>query len=250
MERRGILRVGVTASAIVVAAVAFSLLQTGKRSTRQVAAPTPSAVERAPGVGGVDRSALPAAAGEGEQAVQSDSHSERETVPDRFRREEGEWRGRIADPEHVWSCMSGAPEFGIQKDHCTNARACVDGMCVPCLEDGECLTHETCVLGHCLLPDLADCHTRMDCEEDDALCALTSITQWDPRGNSDLRSYCLSPWGGEEPTAEEEEVEMARQIENVIKPVDRSPSPSARAADLLRQRFAEDGGGGKPATDP
>jgi hypothetical protein len=160
----------------------------------------------------------------------------------RFTRAEGEWRGRIAAPDNVWPCMQATPELGIPQDHCTNARACVQGQCVPCLADSECLVHETCVLGHCLLPDLAECHTRADCEQDDDLCALTKVTPWDPRGNSDLRSYCLSPWGGDEPTPEQDEDELARQIESVVAPGEPSPSPSARAADLLRQRFTDRSG--------
>ena len=95
-----------------------------------------------------------------------------------------EWQGMLQD-DGGWPCERTAS--------CGLARACVDALCVACREDAECLGSEVCVLGHCLLAELAGCRSRIDCEAEQ-LCVMSGYSA-DARANGDLRSACLETRG-------------------------------------------------------
>jgi hypothetical protein len=145
----------------------------------------------------------------------------------RFMRAEGEWEGMIQSVDDVWPCMPDGT--------CSMARACIDGRCLPCMSDSECPKSELCVLNHCVRDSQVECSSRRDCEGADALCLLSGYTTHDGRGNSDMRAYCLQPFGGKEPTPEEVEAELARQNSTLVDaPPPRGPSPEERVHALLR----------------
>ena len=100
----------------------------------------------------------------------------------RFSRAADEWQGMLPDPNDVAPC---SPD-GL----CPKARACIEGKCVPCASDGECGRQELCVLSHCVLEELVECHSRSDCDGDEALCILTEYDSLDPRGNLGMRATC------------------------------------------------------------
>lgn len=99
----------------------------------------------------------------------------------------GEWRGMLLNEAWTWPCSEQEP--------CTNARACVEGRCVACRADDQCLSGEVCVLDHCLEQQATECRSFQDCDEQDALCVLSGTTPGARRGNEQMTSYCQSPTG-------------------------------------------------------
>lgn len=105
-----------------------------------------------------------------------------------------EWQGMRIDAEDTWPCLEG---------FCSMARACIEGRCVGCTTDADCASKEACVLDHCVLAEQVECRRTADCTELEAKCVLSGITTMDPRGNRDMKAYCLSPSGGSDgPEAE------------------------------------------------
>lgn len=118
------------------------------------------------------------------------------------------------------------------------ARACIDGICLPCAMDSECEEREICVLNNCLLTLNAECRSRDDCEGADSLCILTGYSTPDLRNNKDMRSICLSPTGGNEPSAEEIEAKIAAELAAAKPSRTGGPTPPAeRAYELLRSNL-------------
>ena len=81
---------------------------------------------------------------------------------------------------------------------CGLARACRNGSCGPCLEDGDCNTGENCgALDHCVRAELTECRSTSHCRDEET-CVLSGYTPGGARGNEDLRSYCLPMKGGKD----------------------------------------------------
>ncbi|MFZ6184476.1 hypothetical protein [Nannocystis pusilla] len=145
----------------------------------------------------------------------------------RFSRPADEWQAMLPDPDDVVPCL---PD-GL----CPKARACIEGKCVPCVSDGECGRQELCVLGHCVLEELVECHSRRDCDGEEALCVLTEYDSLDPRGNRGMRSICLEP-NGMTPGAEEKmRADLAAQEASIVVVPPSGPTPEDRVLALFRE---------------
>jgi hypothetical protein len=79
---------------------------------------------------------------------------------------------------------------------CGLALACIDGRCGPCTADDQCAAGEACVLDHCVPAREAECRSASDCAPGE-LCVLSGYSAG-PRGNEQMRAYCLSSSGGSE----------------------------------------------------
>ena len=101
-------------------------------------------------------------------------------------RDPAEWQGMLVDLDSMAPCDI--------TERCGLAMACIAEKCGPCELDAECAENEVCVLDHCVIKENAGCRSYRDCD-DDALCVLSGYSS-DPRGNSDMRAYCLSTSGG------------------------------------------------------
>lgn len=86
----------------------------------------------------------------------------------------------LADDD-PWPCESTSA--------CGLARVCIEGFCVGCRSDAECVPGEVCVLEHCLKSDLARCRSARDCARRE-LCVMSGYSSG-PRANEELRSACL-----------------------------------------------------------
>jgi hypothetical protein len=87
-----------------------------------------------------------------------------------------------------------------EANHCGLAAACTEGRCGPCGTDSDCSANEACVLDHCVPRENVACRTRHDCPGEQ-LCALSGYSS-DPRGNAEMRAYCLDSSGGTHRPAE------------------------------------------------
>ena len=103
-------------------------------------------------------------------------------------RDPEEWQGMLVDANAKPPCESITG--------CGLGRACKNGLCVACERDSDCGPTETCVLDHCVLKDLAACRSRADCARE-SLCILSGYTA-KPRGNENMRSFCIDPQSGAE----------------------------------------------------
>ncbi|PTL83443.1 hypothetical protein [Vitiosangium sp. GDMCC 1.1324] len=101
-------------------------------------------------------------------------------------RDPNEWQGMQVDLAVRALCG--------EANHCGLAAACTDGHCGPCATDADCDSGEACVLDHCVRQENVECHSRRDCPGEQ-LCALTGYSS-DPRGNAQMRAYCLDPREG------------------------------------------------------
>jgi len=153
-------------------------------------------------------------------------------APNRFARSSDEWQGMLHAEDDIWPCAEG---------FCTRAKACIDGTCVPCVVDTECMREELCVLGHCVQEQRVECHARWDCSETDALCVLSGYTSMDPRGNANMQATCLRPVGGDEAVDEQGHVELSRQREPPPTPERTVATPADRAMEILREQAARRG---------
>lgn len=151
-----------------------------------------------------------------------------EPVDDRFARAEGEWQGMLPDREDVWPCT---PDGG-----CGKARACIDGKCLPCLQDAECGGGERCVLEHCVRAELVACTRRRDCGTGEAMCLLSGYSSLDLRGNAEMRAYCLAPGDRIGPTEEERLAESDRLAAEAVPVAPTGPTASERLLEQLRER--------------
>lgn len=126
------------------------------------------------------------------------------TASVRFERAQHEWQGMIPESNEVWLCPENAVGCGM-------ARACVEGLCTPCVADDECLGAELCVLGVCMREELVGCRSAADCRADQ-VCMLSGFTALDARSNRDLKSQCVRDhW------REDAENDVAAQRERRIK---------------------------------
>lgn len=102
----------------------------------------------------------------------------------------GEWDGMPA--EYTSQACPSAELCGL-------ALGCHKFRCGPCAADIDCAPGEVCVLQHCVLSAQVACRARSDCDGGD-LCVLSGLSPG-PRGNGDMRAYCLSSGGpsGETP---------------------------------------------------
>ncbi len=111
-------------------------------------------------------------------------------IPDPVRRWQarpaGEWQGMLVDLDAVPPCDSSAV--------CGLARACVQGQCIGCQSDSQCAAGEACVLDHCVVVELVGCRRRSDCARG-GTCILSGYSSL-PRGNEDMRAFCVDPNGG------------------------------------------------------
>lgn len=73
---------------------------------------------------------------------------------------------------------------------CGLARACVRGVCLGCVSDGECLDGERCVLQHCVRAENVHCRSKTECP-DGEVCLLTEYAAT-PRGNESIISACTT----------------------------------------------------------
>ena len=160
------------------------------------------------------------------QEAEHRAHHAPPVVAGRYHRARDEWQGMLQAEGDVWPCVDGT---------CTQARACVDGACMPCVADAECQRAELCVLGLCVDSEQADCQSRADCQ-DEELCVLSGLTSMDPRGNRDMWAKCLAPAGGVEPTPQQVAEEVAdRHAQVRANPLSDPYTPSARALELIRK---------------
>lgn len=144
----------------------------------------------------------------------------------RFVRAAGEWQGMPPDRIHS---MPWTPEMP-----CGMALAFVDGFCLPCLRDGECLQGEQCVLNHCVPAKAVECRVRADCKQGQ-LCTLTGYTGGDPRANSDMRAVCSGSTGRSHWTEADVEAASAANAASATPAPPGGPDPRVRAAELLEQ---------------
>jgi hypothetical protein len=107
-------------------------------------------------------------------------------------RPEGEWQGMLIRADDTFPCLESV---------CGMARACIEERCVACGSDSDCGSGEACAMDHCVPAAQVECRRAADCGEPEAQCVLTGLTPGDPRGNRDLRAYCLSPSGSPEDEA-------------------------------------------------
>lgn len=104
------------------------------------------------------------------------------------RRAAEEWQGMKLDDAVAFQCGT--------TEHCGLARACIDGLCVGCAADAECLSGEACVLEHCVPQANVECTSRRECGVDE-LCMLTGYSTG-PRNNDAMRATCRATSGGTE----------------------------------------------------
>lgn len=112
-------------------------------------------------------------------------------------RDADEWQGMLVDMSMRQLCD--------ESSRCGLGLSCLaDGKCGPCERDADCAAGEACVLDYCLPASNVECSAREDCAHvsDDAYCVLSGLTGGEPRGNSDMRSYCLASSGGDAPDPE------------------------------------------------
>jgi hypothetical protein len=98
-----------------------------------------------------------------------------------FPRPAEEWHGMLVDLAVATTCD--------ETIHCGLALVCRGGTCLPCERDGECEAGMACVLDHCVAKERVSCRLRKECGEK-AACILSGYSS-DPRGNGDMRAYCL-----------------------------------------------------------
>ena len=103
---------------------------------------------------------------------------------------------KAAPADDSWPCVEGI---------CSMARACVEGRCVACEAHEQCLAGELCVKGSCVEQSKVECTSDDECADPEAECLLSGVTGT-RRGNETMTAACLSPWGGEEPPAEDHPV--------------------------------------------
>jgi hypothetical protein len=116
----------------------------------------------------------------------------RETKPDPFGppnwapRPAEEWQGMLVNLNITPPCNSSTD--------CGLARACLQGVCMPCDADADCGSGEACVLQHCIQQESVECRRAADCDSD-SKCVLSEYSN-QPRGNEDVRAYCVSNFSG------------------------------------------------------
>ena len=113
-------------------------------------------------------------------------------------RDPKEWQGMLVDLTMQPPCMESA--------QCGHAMACQteQNRCGPCTTDRDCAVDEACALDHCVKSHQVECRSKDDCGLDE-LCVLSGLTGADPRGNRDMRAYCLSKEAGDSETQPDEE---------------------------------------------
>ena len=147
-------------------------------------------------------------------------------------RDDSEWQGMLVDLSSQPPCETTA--------HCSLAKACRNGRCGPCSVDADCLSHESCVLDHCVPAPQVACRTRTDCTDERDLCVLNGYSEG-LRNNADLRSFCLPPQGGmSESEAESEPGQPSSSVAAVHPGQRRLRRLKQRAVDL-RARDIDDG---------
>lgn len=171
------------------------------RAPEQNDAP-PTAVERH----AAERPSLDSLEPEPERATPDESSGRDEPNPlangpnERFHpRDPSEWQGMLVDMSQ--------PQICERSMECGLALACgEDGHCGPCRSDDDCGVGEGCALDHCLPRKNLACRTRGDCGAlgPEAVCMLSGITGGEPRGNTDMRAFCNSGVGGEDPRKQAE----------------------------------------------
>jgi hypothetical protein len=108
-------------------------------------------------------------------------------LPPRWKeRTAGEWQGMLVD-------LNATP-YCEESSLCGLARSCKNNTCTFCERDSECASGEFCVMDHCLLSSLVECRKKSDCGERGA-CILSGYSSG-PRGNQDMKSYCIDLAGG------------------------------------------------------
>lgn len=108
-----------------------------------------------------------------------------------FPRPPEEWQGMLVSAENRQYCEASS--------YCGFALACLeDNACGACTADAQCATGEACVLDHCIRAANVGCRSRADCgaEGPDARCMLSGLTGGEPRGNSEMISFCRRSSGG------------------------------------------------------
>ena len=100
----------------------------------------------------------------------------------------GEWQGMRVEISELAPCLSS--------DRCGMGLACVEARCGPCVRDSDCAAGEGCSMDHCVPLDGLACRSARECPADH-LCALTGTSDG-PRGNREMRAYCLPLSGGYE----------------------------------------------------
>lgn len=102
-------------------------------------------------------------------------------LPNLKSRPEGEWQGMPIDLAAMPPCETSG--------HCGLARACIEATCTACSHDADCLGDEVCSMDHCVRRTLSSCRSSDDCDQG-VQCILTGYSS-DPRGNSEMESFCL-----------------------------------------------------------
>lgn len=97
-----------------------------------------------------------------------------------------EWQGMLVNLNITPPCNSSAD--------CGLARACLEGVCMPCDADADCGAGEACALQHCIHQELIECRRAAECDPD-SKCVLSDYSN-QPRGNEDVRAYCVSDFSG------------------------------------------------------
>lgn len=131
-------------------------------------------------------------------------------------RDPDEWQGMRMDLTHRPPCDVSS--------RCGRGRACVGGECRACRADYDCERGASCVLQHCVLTNRMECRTRTDCKRGE-LCVLSGYSS-DPRGNAQMRAYCLAAFGTGE-SLPEPEFEGARPS------IERPPSLQEQLMDAI-----------------
>jgi len=119
-----------------------------------------------------------------------------------------EWQGMLVDVSMPQYCETSAL--------CGLALACdKDHRCGPCRFDPDCSNGEACVLDRCVPQKNVGCRSRADCASlgPEALCVMNGLTGNEPRANSQLKSFCQAPVGGEVQTPESNLERRAVQLE-------------------------------------
>ena len=147
-------------------------------------------------------------------------------------RPEGEWQGMLIDMTLRPMC-----ETTVQ---CGRALSCREGHCLPCLNDRDCDVGEVCVLDHCVREDLALCRTRADCHQE-SLCVLTGYSEG-PRGNTDMKAFCMEASGGRDPVANEwtqaaDETSQQAAISQELSPAARAGIVSTKSRRIRPRRL-------------
>lgn len=108
-----------------------------------------------------------------------------------FQRSPDEWQGMLVSTVDRQYCEASS--------YCGFALACLeDRTCGACTADAQCADGEACVLDHCVRAANVGCRSRKDCasEGEDARCLLSGLTGGEPRGNSEMTSFCQRSSGG------------------------------------------------------